>query len=503
MSEARPQPVSFRILSFLFLFGFSIRLGLSLHHDGLWLDEALTGWRTQTFASIFQYEKPVPPFYYLLVWLSRQLFGDAALGLRMPSLLCGALLAPTLTYFLSKHFGHRFGLSVGLLAALNGYSLYYSYEARCYALATLLGVIHAAVCWEILLAPKVSKTQFVAFGVSGVLLSYTHNWGLLLMGAVFWSLICRMALDREARARLLKGILAAYGVIGGLYLLYLPTLLTAASETGSMGPLWPKAPLSTVTFSILGAFLTGSVEPFAILFAAGSLAILSFSQPFRSATSFWGWTAIFCLLNALLLQLKLPLFLAGRYDSVFLGIFLTAVALACRAVPESWPRRVVWIVLLGFILLGASSVLTGAPKSSSKELADLVRRYNPELTLVALTHRFDPLLPVALGYEFEVLHGSRREVLETPKFIPLQYGYVYIPDCYREGPALQSIPADQIAKSAEAACSPYSRVALIGPPEELAVLRQGLGGAWRETAAFEFSSTTEGVSRFVLLQRTK
>ena len=93
-----------------------------------------------------------PPFYYLLLNQWRKLVGDSEFGLRSLSLFAGLLTVP-LTFVLGRKINAKaprrggkgrsrlFGLMAAALLAINPAMIYYSQEARMYALLGLLSVL--------------------------------------------------------------------------------------------------------------------------------------------------------------------------------------------------------------------------------------------------------------------------------------------------------------------------------------------------------------------------
>lgn len=500
--QKAPASAGLRTLAYLFISSLVVRIICFTQKDSLWLDESLTGWRTQSFSSIFEYEKPVPPLFPILVWMSRQVLGDGTWGLRFPSIVFGAALAPTLYYFLLNRLGHRKALAVALVGVFNTYSVSYSIESRCYALASWLALVHVGLLWRICCAEEPPrKSDLVYFALTGTALAYTHNWGLLMMAGGFTSAFCACILDRGVRQRLLGSLWKPYAAIAAAYLLYVPTLLGATSETGDMGPMWPRIPVGAMIHAILSGVLSNGLSEISAMCVGGALIGLSFGLHWRDDRAFWGRTMLFTLAFAALLQWRLPIYLAKRYDVVFLGGFLIVLGFALDGIVDRYAKRFAWGVVSTATLYGLFHFTTAPVVSNTKGYADLIESSRPDLTLVAAHRRFDPLLSVSLAYEFQVLRGIAPRVLETPKFTPLEYGYVYIPPLYQESAALQAIPPQVLQQRVAEATAPHSRVAFLGVPEEVAQLRGGLMGQWKVLNETYFLSTHESVVYFLLMER--
>jgi len=106
-------------------------------------DEAVTAGRV-LFAGPPQTMHPVwagestPPLYYLLAWLWSHAFGVHEVGLRSLSALFGAATVP-LAYLAGRELiGRRVGLAVAAIVAVEPMLVWYSQDARAYALLVLL-----------------------------------------------------------------------------------------------------------------------------------------------------------------------------------------------------------------------------------------------------------------------------------------------------------------------------------------------------------------------------
>src|SRR5919109_2685176 len=114
----------------------------TLHHQGYDHDEAVTAWRIlhsglgKTMQSVVNSERS-PPLYYLLAWLWSKLFGTGEVGLRSLSALIGTLTVPAAFLAAREISSARAGLVTAALVAVNPYLVWYSQEARSYALFVL------------------------------------------------------------------------------------------------------------------------------------------------------------------------------------------------------------------------------------------------------------------------------------------------------------------------------------------------------------------------------
>ncbi len=189
----------------LILLAFALRT-FHLDHFSFWIDEALTPLRAsqnvvdivagRTFIQEAVSQDTHPPFYYLIVYITRQLWGDTDFAYRYVSVLMGVLLVPVLFQLGRALFGRRAGMLAALLGAINPLYIWYSQEARMYTLLVLLGALATYVLVRALnssLTEKrsASSTLIYWFGlyllVAGLTL-YTHYTAVFLIAthALFW-----------------------------------------------------------------------------------------------------------------------------------------------------------------------------------------------------------------------------------------------------------------------------------------------------------------------------
>ncbi|HEY3342038.1 MAG TPA: glycosyltransferase family 39 protein, partial [Anaerolineae bacterium] len=82
-----------------------------------------------------------PPLYYIVLHYWRAAFGDTEFMLRMLSVLCGVGLV-IFTYLLARRlFSSRVGLIASALVAFSPFAVYYSQEARMYAMLAFEAVV--------------------------------------------------------------------------------------------------------------------------------------------------------------------------------------------------------------------------------------------------------------------------------------------------------------------------------------------------------------------------
>jgi mannosyltransferase len=111
----------------------------TLGHQSYDHDEAVTAWRVLrgglggTLHAVATSERS-PPLYYLLAWVWAQIFGTGEVGLRSLSAAIGVATVPAAYLAARELVSARAGLIAAALVAFNPYLVWYSQEARSYAL---------------------------------------------------------------------------------------------------------------------------------------------------------------------------------------------------------------------------------------------------------------------------------------------------------------------------------------------------------------------------------
>lgn len=122
-----------------------------------------------------------PPLYYILAWLWTRLFGLNEVGVRSLSALLGTALVPV-AFFTARSLGsRRAGLIAGLLVAVNPFLVWYSQEARTYALLALLSALSFWAFVRALDEPGARRLAIWALASAAAVLS--HYFAAYLVAA--------------------------------------------------------------------------------------------------------------------------------------------------------------------------------------------------------------------------------------------------------------------------------------------------------------------------------
>lgn len=235
--------------------------------QSLWNDE-LASWHLAHWPTLSQViERGVvpdvhPPGYFLLLHLWMRLAGDSELALRAPSVVCGVLAVPAMYGLGRCLYTRREGLVAAAFTAAAWMPVYYSREARPYALLMLCAI--ASTWWLVETVRRLEATERLAprfaagYVAAATLAAYTHYFGLLLVG--LQAVTAALCLVRRPR-RWLR-LLALYAAVALAYLPWVPHLL----EDLKLRSFWIDPPDATALLELY-RFQLGRWDSLAILIA--------------------------------------------------------------------------------------------------------------------------------------------------------------------------------------------------------------------------------------------
>jgi len=155
--------------------------------ESLWLDELHTAWVVADGVQPLVPRAALgnhSPAYFGIVWAVIQGAGLNELGLRLPSILAGTILAAGVCLVVVR-WTHCWtaGLLASLLVAVDRHCVFYGQEARTYALVQLVGLLHVFTFGCLVQRPRPALR--VAWIASGALLFYLHYTAALVFAAEF------------------------------------------------------------------------------------------------------------------------------------------------------------------------------------------------------------------------------------------------------------------------------------------------------------------------------
>jgi 4-amino-4-deoxy-L-arabinose transferase-like glycosyltransferase len=185
----------------------------SYHHDEIVTASRILRDGFGHAMSAVGFSESAPPLYYALAWAWTQVTGTGEWGLRSLSALAGVATVPVAYLIGCELRGRRAGLLAAALVAVNPMLLWYSQEARAYALLTFLCALSLLYCARALRSG--ARRDFTVWGVASALALATHYFAL-------FPLVAEAALLWRRRGReSLRGL----GIVAAASLLLAPLAL--------------------------------------------------------------------------------------------------------------------------------------------------------------------------------------------------------------------------------------------------------------------------------------
>jgi len=344
LSPVAPRGHAPLVLTFLTAVGACLRLW-HLGTKSLWLDEgatvALARAPWQHFAWIWWHgEANLQTIYFLLMrgWIH---MGNSEAWLRLPSALFGVASIPLLYVVARKFMEAAPSLGAAALLTFSPTHVYYSQEARSYALAILMVLL--STYFFVDAVQQGQRRQWMLWTVVSTLAFYCHDFTALVLVAQACSLLFKSGRKRW------RPLLFGGSVIFLLALPGLTYVFRASPENLHFA--WMPRP-SLKEFWHLAGFFGGNGVKLAIagiLWGAGLAAVWRNRQATGDSDAFWRGTLIvlWAALPALLLaaiSLRQPMFLQ-RYVIFSLPATLLLAALGVGEF-RKWKIGMLLVVLL-------------------------------------------------------------------------------------------------------------------------------------------------------------
>jgi mannosyltransferase len=342
-----------------------------LDHESLWTDEVLSvelarrPWPALLAATA---EDGHPPLYVALLRVWTGALGESESAVRS---LSAAIGVATLAAFFALAFrllSTRAALIATLLLACAPYHVYYSQEARNYALLLLLTVLSylGLLAWD----ERPTPARAAAYVAATVLLLYTHVFGFFVWAAQLLWIAIRARERGDWRARLLPPI-----AIGVLLLPWIAAPWTAlllrqtSAHTTSLRLTRP-----TVWSLVTSAYqFAGSPLNAVILLPAAALEVyhsLTTREARARITLLLLWAALPQLIPFVISQLAVPIYITRATIVTLPVLYLLAAARLAR-LDGRWQGALVSIAVLGSVGVQAL-YFQGHTKEQWREVASAV-----------------------------------------------------------------------------------------------------------------------------------
>lgn len=329
----------------------SLLLRLVSLNQSLWLDEATTALVSKmTLADIFTKFLPGdfhPPLYYLVLKGWTTIFGYSEISLRIPSIIFGIGTIYLIYLIGKKLFDKKTGLIAGALLATSGLSIYYSQEARMYAMTAFL----VALAFYLFLKKKWIMFSFALLFVG--LTDYVALFVVPVFLIVGW---------KDWKKTLLSLIPLTVGLT-----LWLPIFLKQIMAVSSVqGSGWWGI-LGTLTFKNIALipikFMLGRIGfddkniYLLIVVVAGFLFASLVTKSFKSTKTLWLWLTLPIVIG-MILSFKVPSLIYFRFLFCLTPFYL----LVANGVSQYKKSKIALIVILLIFNLATSSYYLLTPK---------------------------------------------------------------------------------------------------------------------------------------------
>lgn len=351
----------------IYLIGAILRL-TSLNQS-LWLDEAINTLAVKNYSLhdiVGQYARADfhPPGHFILLWFWTKIFGYSEIAVRIPSVVFG-LLTIWITFLIGKKiFSKRVGLVSATLIALNPLHIYYSQEARMYAMAALAVAINIFLLIKLV---KGEKLKLIYLVLSNIFILASDYLAYFIFPAQF---IFLLLYKKELFKKWFLALTAS--VISGIW--WLPIFLgqlDVGAQTSANLPTWKfivggfefkKIPLTFVKFiigkiSIADKFVYALVLlPVCTLFGYLIFRAFIISQQFVRIL-FVSWIVIPILL-ALIISIFVPIYDYFRVLFVVPG-FIIVMAVGITSFKTK--LQTLFLVTVLIIQLSSSTIYLSDP----------------------------------------------------------------------------------------------------------------------------------------------
>jgi len=293
-----------------------------------------------------------PPLYYVLAWVWTRAFGFSEFGLRSLSALAGILTVPVVYAVGVRLAGRRAGVIAGGLVALSPLMVWFSQEARSYALATLISTV-TVLCFVSFLDGRDAR-WLVGWAVASALGLTTHYFvGFVVAAELVWLLwlyrrdrrvVVACALVSAVAIALVPLALAQRGTGHADYISQgsLETRLVQVPKQFLLGYASPLQVLTSVV--VVALILVGSIQP-----------LLTRAQARREALAPLAAGAA-CVLVPVALALVGVDFVNTRNLLPALPALLIVLAIGFAS-RQTWPSGAVLAALVGLIFVAVVALV--------------------------------------------------------------------------------------------------------------------------------------------------
>jgi hypothetical protein len=253
--------------------GAALRL-YGLDRQSMWNDELgmITDIAWPTMRDVFMLgpEPSLIPGYWMIMYVWTHAFGTSEAAMRLPSALFGIATIPAMFALGRRWYGRCEGLIAAAITAVAWMPLYYSQEARPYALLLLGAVLSTAWLTDIVVPLRAGtappRRALFLYGAATIGTVYSHYFGLAFIG--LQAATAMLLLIR--RPRTLLPLAAVYGVV----LVTFVPVLYRAWLVAPKAPNWLERPHLDALWVLLAFFFDRSDAFVWLVLSLGAAATL-------------------------------------------------------------------------------------------------------------------------------------------------------------------------------------------------------------------------------------
>ena len=228
-----------------------------------------------------------------------------------------------------------------------------------YSLGMLLGTLMAIYAYRIYKG-NIKKTTFIFFGLSSLLVAYTHYYGLMLAGIVnliLFIYLCKH--HKERKNDLIKFIITAVIQV----ICYVPWLIAFLRQLSSVSSgFWITLSFPNTLYEILTMQFKGNLDFFPIILTTAFYAYIVYliSQTKKEDRKPANWCfAIYISIILIALAISLcmqSVILLYRYLLIVTGLLIFAISYFMAKDPKKW--RVITVCVIILIISGISNIIS-------------------------------------------------------------------------------------------------------------------------------------------------
>ena len=204
-----------------------------------------------------------PPGYQTILYFVMKWFGDGETIIRMPSIIAGIA-----TVYMVYHIGKKLlSLETGALAAFivacSYQSIFYSQEARAYALLVFFCLWNTYYFLKLFIVEHTTNKNILLFTATGAGCVFLHYAGLLFIICQLFLLIPIIVFSKNKKV-ILTSAACAYGILALLYLKWIPVMIVQIHHDEFY---WEETPTLSAVFGTI-RYLLGPDDIRLVMYAS-------------------------------------------------------------------------------------------------------------------------------------------------------------------------------------------------------------------------------------------